>query len=126
MYSVCVIKLKVDILDDEGPNFVAETVGIKMSLQNGISHTHVCAIQADTICAATHLERQPRLHLVCKHFCNSLVEVYEDLHRQLGLDAALGDEVVKSVREGTAETTFLSANARRTSEQAGQQYLLRR
>jgi hypothetical protein len=50
----------------------------------------------------THLKRKPRLDLICEHVGNRLVEVCEDLHGQLGLDAALGDQIVQRVREGTA------------------------
>ena len=55
-------------------------------------------------CVRTYLECEPRLDLVCEHVGNGLVEVCEDLHGQLGLDAALGDQVVQRVREGTTQT----------------------
>jgi hypothetical protein len=76
MYGVCVVKLEVDILDDEGPNFVAKSVSVEVTLgkacqsprQTPRSHIH------------THLERQPRLDFVCKYFRDRFVEVGKNLH----------------------------------------------
>jgi hypothetical protein len=53
---------------------------------------------------ATHLERQPGLNLLRQDVGYRFVEVGEDLHRKLGFDAALSDEVVQRVREGAAYT----------------------
>lgn len=53
---------------------------------------------------STHLERQPSLDLICEYVGDRLVKVGEDLHGQLGLDAALGNQIVQRVREGTAQT----------------------
>jgi hypothetical protein len=52
----------------------------------------------------THLERHTRFDLVCKHLRDGFVEVDEDLHSQLRLDAALRDEQVERVCQGLAET----------------------
>lgn len=50
-----------------------------------------------------HLERQPCLDLVLKHVCDGSVEVGEDLHRQLRVDASVRDEVIESVCQGGAD-----------------------
>lgn len=75
-----VLHLECDVFDQKGPDLVAETVGIKVTL-----------------------ERQPRLHLLSQHLCNTAIEVRQDLHRELGLDAALADQVVEGVRERHAD-----------------------
>jgi hypothetical protein len=50
-----------------------------------------------------YLERQPRLHLIRQHFCNAAIKVRKDLHRKLGLDATLADQVVEGVRQSHAD-----------------------
>lgn len=50
-----------------------------------------------------HLERQPCLDLVLKHVCDGSVEVGEDLHGQLRVDARVRDEVIESVCQGGAD-----------------------
>jgi hypothetical protein len=54
----------------------------------------------------THLERQSRLDFVCKYFSDRFVEVCKNLHGELGFDPALGDEIVKGVREGPAHAAI--------------------
>jgi hypothetical protein len=54
----------------------------------------------------THLECQSSLDLVCKYFSDRFVEVCENLHGELGFDPALGDEIVKGVREGPAHAAI--------------------
>lgn len=46
-----------------------------------------------------YLERQPRLHFIRQCLSDTPIEVRQDLHRQLRLDATLTNEVVESVRE---------------------------
>jgi hypothetical protein len=57
------------------------------------------------ICA-TDLECQARLDLLREHIGDGLVEVQEDLHGELGLYAALGNEVVERVCKGAAQTVL--------------------
>jgi carbamoylphosphate synthase small subunit len=74
----------------------------------------------------TDLECQARLDLVGKHVGDSLVEVGEDLHSELRLDAALGDEVVEGVCEGAAQTVCCQLRPQASAGAKGMQYLLRR
>jgi hypothetical protein len=55
---------------------------------------------------ATDLECQARLDLLGEDIGNSLVKVQEDLHGELGLYAALGDEVIQCVCQGAAQTVL--------------------
>jgi hypothetical protein len=98
-----VVQLEVDVLDDESPYVVAEAVGVEMSLQSFRSAWQ--APPFGRICA-TDLERQARLDLFREHVGNSLVKVEENLHGELGLYAALGNEVVQRVCEGAAQTVL--------------------
>jgi len=75
-----VLHLECNILDQESPDLVAEAVSIEMTL-----------------------ERQPCLHLIRQNLCDAAIEVRQDLHRQLGLDATLADQVIESVRERHAD-----------------------
>jgi hypothetical protein len=73
-----------------------------------------------------HLERQASLDLISKPVRNRFVEVYEDLHGQLRLDSALGDQVVKRVCEGTAQTVLCQPLHFTSLPRRRMQYLLRR
>lgn len=75
---------------------------------------------------STHLERQPCLDLICKYVGDRLIEVGEDLHGQLGLDTALGDQVVQRVREGTTQTACCQPACSKSFSHERMQYLLRR
>lgn len=55
---------------------------------------------------AADLESHARLDLIREHISHGLVEVDEDPHSQLGLDAALGDEVIERVCEGIPEAAL--------------------
>ena len=57
-----------------------------------------------------YLERQARLHLFGQHLCDTAIEVRQDLHRELGLDATLADQVVEGIRERHADATGLSVS----------------
>ena len=46
-----------------------------------------------------YLECQPRLHLVLQHVRDRAIEVGQNLHRQLRVDAGVRDEVIKGVCE---------------------------
>ncbi len=59
---------------------------------------------------AYHLERQARLHLLSQHLCDTAIEVRQDLHRELGLDSTLADQVVEGVRERHADAKGLSVS----------------
>lgn len=44
-----------------------------------------------------YLERQPRPHLRSQYLGNATIVIRENLHGQLGLDAAFVDEIIESV-----------------------------
>lgn len=79
-HGILIIQLKVDVLDQKRPDFVAEAVGVKMAL-----------------------EVHARLDFVGQHFCDGLIEGGDDFHGGLGLDAAGVDEIIKRVDEGHAD-----------------------
>lgn len=47
----------------------------------------------------SYLERQPRLHLLLQHVRDCAIEVGQNLHGQLGVDAGVRDEVIEGVCE---------------------------
>ena len=102
MYRVRVVELEVDILNNERPDFVTESVCVKMALKRG----QVSILGSLGGIATTHFECQSSLDLVCQNFCDRLVEICEDLHGELGLDSAFGDETIQSVCESAAETVL--------------------
>lgn len=57
-----------------------------------------------------YLEGQPRLHLLSQHLRNTSIEVRQDLHRQLGLDSPLADQVIEGVRERHADARGISVS----------------
>ena len=44
-----------------------------------------------------YLERQTSLDLLLKHLCYSAIKVGKNLHRKLGVNAMLSDQIVESV-----------------------------
>ena len=57
---VRVIQLELDVLDNEGPDLVAEAVGVEMSLQQNISACSSYYLPTQS----SYLECHPGLHLV--------------------------------------------------------------
>lgn len=55
---------------------------------------------------ASYLEGHSSLHFLSQHVCDALVEVLEDAHGELRLDAAGGDEVVESVGKGETDPGY--------------------
>ena len=55
-----------------------------------------------------YLERHPGLDLLLEDFSDAAIEVRENLHCQLWLDSALGDELVKGVHKGASDTAQVS------------------
>jgi hypothetical protein len=101
-----VLHLESDVLDQECPDLITETIGIKMAL---------CPLALPLPLPpfpsrAYYLERQARLHLLSQHLCDTAIEVRQDLHRELGLDATLADQVVEGVRERHADAKGLSVS----------------
>lgn len=56
-----------------------------------------------------YFEVQASLDLVSQDFCNSTVEICEDLHGKLRLDTAVIDEIVERIGERKADTVSRSA-----------------
>ncbi len=57
-------------------------------------------------CRCAHLERQPSLDLVLKRLGDGAIEVGQDLHRQLGIDAVIADEIVQRVSQREADAAL--------------------
>jgi len=74
-----------------------------------------------------YLERQARLNLLSKHLRDTPIEVRQDLHRKLRLDATLADQVVERIRERHADARGCEvSNGSKAVGRAKAQYLLRR
>ena len=50
----------------------------------------------------TNLELQPRFHLALQRLGDVLVEGPKDLHRQLGIDPLIADEVIEGISQSQA------------------------
>lgn len=121
MDLVGIVELEVDVLDDEGPDVIAEAVSVEVTLCTtpSVCRRPLCCMRP------TDLEGETRFDLVAEHVGNSLVKVEKDLHGELGLDPALGDELVECIGEGATQTTR-SARAPRGDGFQAHSYLLRR
>lgn len=60
---------------------------------------------------AIHLEGQPILDVLLQRLGDGLVEVAQDLHRQLRVDTLVADEIVERVRQGKADAIFEAMRA---------------
>lgn len=58
----------------------------------------------------SYLERQARLHLFLQHIRDRAIEVGQDLHRQLGVDAGVRDEVIEGVCESGTDAVQRAAH----------------
>ena len=74
------LTLEHDVFDQKGPDVVAEAVGVEVAF-----------------------EVEAGLDALGEHLGDDAVEVVEDLHGELGLDASVVDEVVDRVDEGFAD-----------------------
>ena len=70
-----VVQLELDVLDDEGPDFVAEAIRVEVSLWWSVN-TSLSSWQL----RRSYLERHPSFHLLAQHCGDALVEVLEDAH----------------------------------------------
>jgi hypothetical protein len=50
-----------------------------------------------------YLESQPRLHFLSQNLCNTSIEVRQDLHGKLRLDATFADQIIEGIRESHAD-----------------------
>lgn len=101
-----IVHLKRHVLDQKGPYFIAEAVGVEMSLYHLSSVPLTLSLPSPS--SHPYLERHPRLHLVLQHLCNAAIEVAQDLHRKLRLDAALSDQLVEGIHQSPPDTTKAS------------------
>lgn len=69
--SLRVIKLELDVFEDERPDVVTEAISVEMAL-----------------------EAHSGLYFFAEHLSDDLVEVCHDFDGELGFDAARADEVV--------------------------------
>lgn len=111
---LAVVHLERYVLQLKGPDLVAESVGIETALWNeGTSalatpaHRHRNERTGDGpgARAGAHLERQARADLLLQDLGDSAVEVGEDLHGQLGIDAVVLDQVIEGVGQSCAYAT---------------------
>lgn len=70
-----------------------------------------------------HLKCQSRLDFLGQHFSDTPVEVRQNLHGQLWLDAPLADEVVECIGQRHADAAYVSRVEQGVMRA---QYLLRR
>lgn len=98
-----IVHLKCHILDQEGPYFIAEAVGVEVSLYHPSSVPLTLSLPRPP--SHPYLERHPRLDLVLQHLCDTAIEVAQDLHRKLRLDAALSDQLVEGIHQSPPDTT---------------------
>lgn len=110
---VLIVELEVDVFDKERPDFVAEAVGIQMtlffcneppiSLANNLSPRRREKEKGSNQDRRYYLEVHARLDLIGQHLGDGLVKGSDDFHGSLGFDALSVDEVVKGVDEGHAD-----------------------
>lgn len=90
------VHLECDILDEECPDFVAESVRVEAPLRRLL-------VIAIGVGAQTHLELESRLDVLLERFRDGLVKVAQDLHGELRVDALIADEVVERVGQSEAD-----------------------
>ncbi len=91
LYGALVVQFEVDVLDQERPNFIAEAVGIQMTLELPKDQLNVHG----TLSQRLYLEREPGFDLLSQDVRHNLVKVLKDLHRQLRLDTTQVDQFIK-------------------------------
>lgn len=129
-----VVHLERDILDQEGPHFVTEAVGIERTLsipKRGPcqrpylwfhldsmlrSWTHKChapgnskppkAVLPTRKARGIHLERQPGLDFLLKRLGHDTVKLVQNLDCKLRIDALSTDEVVQRIGQRDAEAAI--------------------
>ncbi len=93
-----VVQLEVDVLDEESPYFVAETVGVQMTLCS-VSELASNPNDSPAWCPM-YFETQASLDLVGQYLRDSAVEVGENLHGKLRLNPTFVDKIIECIREG--------------------------
>lgn len=93
-----IVQLEVDVLDQESPNFVAETVGIQMALCS-VSESASNPQKRPSV-VPMYFESQARFDLVGQYLRDRTVKVRKYFHGKLRLDTAFIDEVVECIGEG--------------------------
>lgn len=102
-----VVQFEVDIFDKERPDFIAESVGIQVSLSSSCQPPILSRLPPYTELNRdqANLERKLDLHFIRKHLGNHTVKGRENLHRKLGFDPAFVDQVVERISEGKADAS---------------------
>ena len=112
-----VVELEVDIADQECPDIVAEAIGVEVALpilreiqsanqvRPAISQTDLATpmLAISKVHRKKYLESQLRLHLIRHDLGNRFIEVGQDLHRKLWLQATIVNHVIQRVCEGEAD-----------------------
>lgn len=96
--SLLIIEFKGNILDQERPYFVTEAVCIEVALSqepSSVTPPQILTVKGRE--REAYLERQPRPHMRSQNLGNVTIVIRENLHSQLGLDAAFIDEVIEGV-----------------------------
>lgn len=53
---------------------------------------------------SSDLELEPRLDVLLERFRDGLIEIAQDLHGQLRIDALIADEIVEGIGQSKADT----------------------
>ncbi|KND87877.1 hypothetical protein TOPH_07523 [Tolypocladium ophioglossoides CBS 100239] len=94
-----VVHLERYVLDEERPHLVAEPVRVEAPLHLGHHSSASPSPTAWPAPSSTNLELQAALDVLLQRLRDRLVEVAQDLHRQLRVDALIANEVVERVRQ---------------------------
>lgn len=81
------------------------------------------------VLVSPHLKSQSSFDLILEHIGDRTVEVGENLHRQLWVDASVRDEIIEGVCQSSAEAIQSSVSQSvvgYSRERFGAMYLLRR
>lgn len=105
------VHLERHVLDEERPDFVAESVRVEAPLRCPLVKP-----PPGRSSYLTHLELESRLDVLLERFRDGLVKVAQDLHGELRVDALVADEVVERVRQSEADATVKVSLACRRAE----------
>lgn len=108
--DAAIVHLERHVLDEEGPNFVAEAVCVQAPLFSSHSSApNSIHLQAPGQ-RPHYLELQSALDVLLQRLGDCLVEVAQDLHGQLRMDALVADQIVQRVSQGEPDTATRVSN----------------
>lgn len=108
-----VVQLEIDILDQECPDFVTESVGIQVSLSSKHEMSAGAHFPDQVLISPfpgidsidqSYLERKFHLHFIRQHLRDNTIESRKNLHGELRLDPAFVDQVIERIGKGQADT----------------------